>query len=230
MNLEPSQKKNQVVSPKEDLSMDDFDFKPVTAGLGFHHPKAADVKPIFTDRPVHNFVSHVHQTVKKDMNVYQNDLSLFYGQAATEDLVPAPVIKEEKVQRKATKGQRVLAYILDLLFITSILGIILTVMARTISMDLIEVWTMFPNEITPLVATLFCGFYLIYFSIFEKAPQTTFGKSLMGIKVTGYNRNPSFSTLFLRSLVSLANFVSLGLFSYFDLQSKVTNTKVIQAE
>src|SRR5687768_16467855 len=101
-------------------------------------------------------------------------------------------------------------------------------MARTISMDLIDVWSQYPSEISPLVMTLFCGFYLIYFSIFEKASQSTLGKNLFGIRVTGMNdKSLSLVSLIVRSTVSLLNFVSLGLFSYFDLQNKVTNSKVI---
>ena len=164
------------------------------------------------------------------MSVYQSDLSIFYGQnepATPPELVIRPV--EEKTFRLAGKGQRIFAYLFDLGFILSLLGIVLTVMARTISMDLMEVWTSYPDEITPLVATLFCGFYLIYFSIFEKADQSTLGKNVFGLRVTNLeNKQLSFVTLLIRSVVSLLNFVSLGLFSYFDLQNKVTSSKVIR--
>jgi uncharacterized RDD family membrane protein YckC len=108
---------------------------------------------------------------------------------------------------------------------------VLTVMARTISMDLMDVWAQYPNEITPLVLTLFCGFYLIYFSIFEKASQSTLGKNIFSIRVVGINNRPlSMMALVVRSTVSLLNFVSLGLFSWFDLQNKVTSSKVIRID
>ena len=231
MNLEQikNQKNNQVI---EDL---EFDFKPITSGLGFHHQKATEIKPVMTERTVTvSTLTQTHSPLKKDMNVYQNDLSLFYGQNNQETReMAAPEIKvqEEKYYRLATKPQRVFAYLTDLLLVGSILGIVLTVMARTISMDLLEVWEMFPNEITPLVLTLFCGFYLIYFSIFEKANQSTLGKNLFGLRVvTKQNDTLSLSSLLVRSTVSLLNFISLGLFSYFDLQSKVTSSKVIRID
>jgi uncharacterized RDD family membrane protein YckC len=231
MNLEQikNQKNNQII---EDL---DFDFKPITSGLGFHHQKATEIKPVMTERIVAvSPLSQPHSPLKKDMNVYQNDLSLFYGQnnsQVAELNIPELKIPEQKYFRLATKPQRVFAYLTDLFFIGSILGIVLTVMARTISMDLLDVWSQYPNEITPLVLTLFCGFYLIYFSIFEKTNQSTLGKNLFGLRVVTKNDSLlSLASLLLRSIISLLNFVSLGLFSYFDLQSKITDSKVIRID
>lgn len=234
MNLE--QIKNQKNTPP---AMDDidFDFKPITSGLGFHHHKPAEIKPVITERTVAVSPLPTAQPVapKKEMSIYQSDLSIFYGQTTPETLVaepqPEPVPEEEKYYRPATKGQRVGAYIADLLLVASILGIVLTVMARTISMDLVKVWMQYPNEITPLVLTLFCGFYLIYFSIFEKASQSTVGKNIFRIRVMGNDNKPlSLVTLVARSSISLLNFVSLGLFSWFDLQNKITNSKVVRID
>ncbi len=244
MNHEPikqTQKPKTKPAPIQEEGKDDFDFefKPITSGLGFHQPKTPEIKPVFTDR-----IPSVPSTPvgaplgKKEMNVYQNDLSLFYGQASasqpTATLAPSQVEAEEVVEepyRTATRSQRVFAYVTDLTLICSVLGIVLTVMARTISMDLLEVWSQFPNEITPLVITLFCGFYLMYFSIFEKASQSTLGKNLFHLRVLGTDDRPlALSSLLLRSVVSLLNFVSLGLFSYFDLQNKVTGSKVVRVD
>lgn len=244
MNLESASSKKAKLTPVEDLSMDDFDFKPITSGLGFHHPKAQDIKPVFLDKtvptPVATPMSHPSALkvqaapAHKELSVYQNDLSIFYG-ANTAPIAPVaqPQVEEkvEKVYQLATRTQRVLAFVFDLIAIASVLGIVLTIMARTISMDIIEVWNSFPHEITPLVLTLFCGFYLIYFSIFEKSPGSTIGKNMLGIRVvTLGNRPQTFGALLLRSIVTLANFLSLGLFSWFDLQNKITNSKVIQVD
>lgn len=230
MNLE--QIKNQKNTPPSIDDMD-FDFKPITSGLGFHHQKSTDVKPSITERTVAVSPIQITPPPKKEMSVYQSDLSLFYGQQEQAPMMPE--LEEEAPQeiyyKQASKGQRVFAYITDLFLIASILAMVLTVMARTISMDLIDVWSQYPNEITPLVLTLFCGFYLIYFSIFEKASQSTLGKNIFSIRVVGINNKPiSMMALLVRSTVSLLNFVSLGLFSWFDLQNKVTSSKVIRID
>lgn len=230
MNLEQVKNQNNKPSVIDDI---DFDFKPITSGLGFHHQKATEIKPIMTERTV--TVSPLSSTLnpKKEMNVYHSDLSMFYGQ---NDSVAAPVSEpkvkiEEKYHPLASKPQRFFAYLSDLFMVSSILGLVLTVMARTISMDLMDVWSQYPNEITPLVLVLFCGFYLIYFSIFEMTNQSTLGKNLFGLRVTGVDNKPlSLTTLLMRSSIGLLNFISLGLFSYFDLQNKVTNSKVIRID
>lgn len=234
MNLENVQNKNNNLPVSDEF--EDFDFKPITSGLGFHHAKATEVKSMFTERTV--AVSPMPTSapaMKKDMNVYQNDLSLFYGHNQQPVAAPAMMqempMMEEKVYRLAGKPQRFFAYVTDLIFIVALLSGVLTVMAETIDMDILAVWEQYPHEITPLVVTLFCGFYLIYFAIFEMASSSTLGKNLFNLRVTDMQYKPlSLTTLLMRSIVSLLNFASLGLFSYFDLQNKVTNSKVIRKD
>jgi uncharacterized RDD family membrane protein YckC len=228
MNIEPA--KNTKNNPQiiEDI---DFDFKPITSGLGFHHQKATEVKPVITERTVAISTLNPSQ-IKKETSIYQSDLSAFYGQQQTnEEPIPELKIKEEKTYHMASKANRVFAYVLDLLLLGSVLSLVLMVMARAIGMDLIDVWSQYPNEITPLVLSLFCGFYLIYFSIFEKTSQSTLGKNIFSLRVVGINNKPlSLISLLFRSIIGLLNFVSLGLFSYFDLQNKVTESKVIRID
>jgi uncharacterized RDD family membrane protein YckC len=233
MNLESnSAPKSNIVNVVDDI---DFDFKPITSGLGFHTNKTSEIKPAFHESPLPKVNTLAKTTSpyalkETQTQVYQNDLALFYGREATNQ-TPTEQKKVEKVYRLATKSQRVLAYGLDLASILSFVGIVMTVMARLIHMDLLEVWSAYPNEITPLVITLFVGFYMIYFSIFEKTTQSTLGKNLVGITVVSLdNKAQSFMLLMLRSFISLANFISLGLFSYFDLQNKVSHSKVIKAD
>jgi uncharacterized RDD family membrane protein YckC len=102
-------------------------------------------------------------------------------------------------------------------------------MARAADMDLLQAWTEYPHEMTPLAVTLFAGFYIGYFSIFEKSSSSTLGKGLLGIRVVNdENKDQRFIVLILRSIITLANFLSLGLFSWFDLQNKVTGSRIIR--
>ncbi len=223
MNLESQKPKTKIPVPQDDF---DFDFKPITSGLGFHHAKQ-EIKPA----PVEKSMSVPLQSIKPlkpDMQVYQNDLALFYGQEKkNEEVIPELAI--EKTYRAADKGHRIFAYIMDVSFVASVVSIVLMFMARAIGMELLEAWSLYPNEITPLVATLFCGFYVIYFSIFEKSSSSTMGKYFLGMRVVNLeNKDASFASLVIRSVVTLLNFATLGLFSYFDLQNKVTDTKVIR--
>lgn len=236
MNLDITPTPKKTPPAQDDFSFDDFDFKPITSGLGFHQNKTTEIKPVTPEKPYASFPQTQKveiKPLKPDMAVYQNDLSMFYGREAAEQAAAAPVIEErmEKVYKTAPKSQRVLAFVLDFLFVASIVGLVLVIMSRATDMDLMEVWSAYPNEITPLVASLFCGFYLMYFSVFEKSSSSTLGKNLVGIRVVDtQNRELSFTTLVMRSVVTLVNFFTLGLFSYFDLQNKVTSSKVIKVD
>ena len=230
MNLDTnSSKKPNVMLVSDDI---DFDFKPITSGLGFHQNKTTEIKPTFHESQSLNMNSMPMPApmARKENQIYQNELSAFYGRE-TQAAEPVVALKKEKIFRLATKSQRVLAYVLDLGLILSSVALVLTIMSRLIEKDLIEVWTTYPNEITPLVLILFTGFYMMYFSIFEKTFQSTLGKNLLGITVVDMdNKNQSFIMLVFRTFISLMNFVSLGLFSYFDLQNKVSNSKVVKAD
>ncbi len=231
MNLEQIKTQKNITPVNDDF---EFDFKPITSGLGFNHSKPTDIRPMVVEKTV--TVSPYQNTIapKKEMNLYQNDLSLFYGQASAPTSQEVQIDTRETKERSyilAPKALRIYAYLTDLLLVASFLGMILTVMARTISMDLLDVWTSYPNEITPLVITLFCGFYILYFSVFEKTAQSTLGKNIFGLRVvTTDNKILPLSVLILRSLVGILNFISLGLFSYFDLQNKITSSKVVRTK
>ncbi|MES2528447.1 MAG: RDD family protein [Bdellovibrionota bacterium] len=233
MNLESTSSPKKTPSAL-DLELEDFDFKPITSGLGFsHQQKITEIKPAFAERanPVRETPvvrTQPMQAPKKEMNVYQNDLSLFYGQS--EAVVQAPVVeaKPEKVYRQATKMDRIVAYVFDMAILVSVLSVMLMFMAKATGMEVMEAWAQYPDEITPLIVTLFCGFYLLYFAIGEKTGATV-GKSLMNIRIVDMdNKNQSFMTLLVRSFITLINFASIGLFSYFDLQNKATNSKMIK--
>lgn len=231
MNVE--QYKNQKNNQNQIIDDMDFDFKPITSGLGFNHQKPTEPKTIVIEK---TFTGGQFQTIpspKKEMNVYQNDLSIFYGQATVLQDQPVKLedkTSEEKFYHLASRGQRVIAYLIDLFFLISLLAGVLFVMAKTVDLNLLEAWTNYPHEITPLFVTLFCGFYLMYFSIFEKN-GSTLGKSMFGLRVSNMDfKSMSFTSLILRSLITLFNFISLGMFSYFDLQNKITGSKVIRVK
>ncbi len=237
MNLESTSSPKKV-SPAVDLDLEDFDFKPLTSGLGFSSQQktTTEIKPIFVERQVPAVrdipVSRPQaQQTKKEMNVYQNDLSLFYGQSEQMmAAIPAREEKIEKVYRMGSRMDRIVAYVLDIGLLASVLSVMLMAMSRATGMEIMEAWAQYPDEITPLIATLTCGFYLLYFSISEKS-GATFGKSMMNLRVVDMdNRRQNFMTLLVRSIISLTNFASLGLFSYFDLQNKATGSKVIKAD
>ncbi len=248
MNLEKqnSSKKSPVLSDQEldQFLNDDFEFKPLTSGLGFHN-QAKTIEVAKTPDPVAKQVSMPKQTSMprqtqapqtmrshQEMEPFSNDLSMFYGkETLTPVQFPETALKEEVVYKKAASSERVLSYFIDLSFIAALNSMIMVFVAWNVGMDLTELFSIYPDEMTPIAMTLFCGTYLIYFSVFEKTASSTLGKSFLNLRVvTNDQKNATWVTLLMRSIVGLANFISLGLFSYFDLANKVTNTKVVRAK
>lgn len=237
MNLEPVNNGNKAPAEIDDL-FDDLDFKPITSGLGFHH-KANNPKPAFTERVTPQAasqtpISNTQAPPQTGTEVYQNDLSVFYNNTlGTTPSTPTKKSEPEiKKMKTASTGLRLGAFVADLLFIFSLLSIVVVVMARIIHMDAISAWRSYPQEITPLVASLFVGFYLMYFSIFDKFPGASLGKTMFNLKVVqkGDQKALSFSQLLARSVITLVGFLSFGLFSYFDLQNKMTNSEVVRTK
>lgn len=194
MNLEnvPSPKKNPA---SVDIDLDEFDFKPITSGLGFSQQQktTTEIKPAFAERQISReipVVSRPQSAPNKEMNVYQNDLSLFYGQSEQNVRATAAVeAKPEKTYHSATSAVRIVAYILDMGILCSILSVMLMFMSRATGLEIMEAWSLYPNEITPLILTLYCGFYILYFSISEKN-GATMGKALMNIRVVDAHNRP----------------------------------------
>lgn len=234
MNLQTNSNNNPKNRPLVD-DLDDFEFKPITSGLGFNQTQlTTEIKPAFVESPINKPVTQVTRAtrpINNDQMLYQSDLALFYNQELNNNQNLIPEQKKETEFRLASKSTRMLAYVLDLMFVCSVVSLVLVIMAGLIEVDLVETWMNYTNEITPLVLSLFTGFYLIYFSIFEKTYQGTLGKNLFSIKVVSEdNKLMGLNKLIIRSFISLLNFVSLGLFSYFDLQNKVTNSKVVRVK
>lgn len=218
-----------------DFDLENFDFKPITPGLGFHHePKTEtiDVPKATPVRREQRREASPYQRLETSENFFPSDLESFYSSSQTS----APKIEKiaEKVReiaplRAAGSSERVAAYLLDLGLVVSSVTLTALTMARVLDLDLMEVVNRYPNEATPLLLTLFVGFYLIYFSVFEKSSASTLGKSIFALRVAPLEGEElSLGKLLLRTGVSLFNFVSLGLFSYYDLQSKMSRSRVVR--
>lgn len=217
-----------------DFDLDNFDFKPITSGLGFHHEPKAEPQEMpkpTTLRRERSGKSPYQKFETNSESFFPSDLESFYadasGAAAVEKL--ASRVREIAPLRNASPSERIAAYVLDLGLILSAVTLTGLTMTRVLDLSLSEVTSRYPNEATPLMLTLFVGYYLIYFSVFEKSEASTLGKSIFSLRVSAEEgEEMSLIKLLMRSSISLLNFVSLGLFSYYDLQSKMSRSRVVR--
>jgi uncharacterized RDD family membrane protein YckC len=231
---------NQVEKSKNNPSLiDDFDidFKPITSGLGFNHPKTTDPKSFVVEKKA-SLNSSLNISLKNEIGFHKNEFAKFYEDIKTNELVSSsiekPIVSNKETEiyfQDAKSSKRILAYLFDVSLVISLVSLVLVAMSRLIQVDLVSTFMLYPEELFPLAFILFVGFYLIYFSIFEKTSQSSLGKSIFSLRVVRVDQKPlSLLVLLLRSFITLLNILSLGLFSYFDLQSKISGTRVIKVK
>lgn len=215
-----------------DFDLENFDFKPITPGLGFHQEPKAELKemPKATPARRERTLSSPYQKFESTTeNFFPSDLQSFYGNSSkvSQSSTITAKLPELAPLELANASERIAAYVLDLSFILSAVTLTALTMARTLGLSLSEIAERYPNEATPLILTLFAGYYLIYFSVFEKSNSSTIGKNIFSLRVSALeDEELSLGQLLMRSALSLFNFVSLGLFSYYDLQSKMSRSRV----
>lgn len=230
-------------APVADELFDDFDFKPLSKGLGFHHAnkseeavreatrvmveRSAPARPTAPARPQHPFEQHrlAQTTVEAPRDFVQNDLALFYAAKAE----PQIQIEEAFVPVQiASKSQRLAAFTADMLVVGGLTAGTLQTVALLTGLDVWnELLVLEPTMITSIVL-LFSGYFLLYFTLLEKFQGKSLGKDLMGLTLETTHR-PQMTTLFMRSLITLVGFLSLGLTNAVDLPGMITSTRVIRA-
>ena len=234
-----SQSPRKQPNPADEL-FDDFDFKPLSKGLGFHHANKSEeaVKEatrVMSERSApartaarsqHPFEQHrmAQPTVETQRDYVQNDLALFYGAKAE----PQIVIEEERMPApEATKALRLAAFIMDLIILGGLtVGTLQAVSLLTGLNIWRDVFALDPVSVTAFVM-LFSGYFLLYFTLLEKFQGKSLGKDLIGLSLDSKHR-PEMGVIFVRSFITLLGFLSLGLTNAVDLPGKITGTKVVR--
>ena len=180
---------------------DDFQFKPLTEGLGFHK-------------------------VQKTGGSAQQDLKQFFTQNA---FVGDTVTLSEKTVSnqaliKASAAPRLLAWIIDVTLLVAVTAAAFFALRYFVVLK--SGWI---DQVKFFLAPMFLFYYIFYFSVFEKACQKTLGKKIVSLKVVReFNgQSASFVQTFFRAIFSLFNLATCGLWSVAGLGELLTRTKVV---
>ena len=203
----------------DDSIIIDFDFKPITDGLGFKHSNQID-------RPASRINSNSTPSLKQSKPVL-TDLDLFYQQIAEQKKEPVLTI-EPSISLKASKEIRFLAMFFDLIFLICVEMLTLLMIDLFSGFPLVDLLLDFNLDVWLAASIVFALYYIGYFSIAEKYLQTTVGKEMTGIKVSSLSGANTLLNFFLRSLISFTSVFTFGLVGYYDLQSSASNTKVVK--
>lgn len=228
---------------KELEALEDFDFKPITEGLGFHHSIAekskiktelkSQQKSLRKDLEKRSQLLKVSHNDQRPHVEHMGELAAFYENPTIDTSNIAPLIKTEERPDVVDVSMftRFSAWIVDLLvisfmFATSIISIFAL---ADMPYDLLNP-VMISKDIVTSFGTLFLMFYIFYFSFLDKTEYSTLGKRLFNIKLIGMTKRPSLFKTFNRTLLSLLSVFTLGLLTLLSLQDSLTDTKVVKRQ
>lgn len=224
-----------------DMQNDEFEFRPLTEGLGFHMPdrgkealKEARAKMMERTTPFRPLDEHPYQAMQKTFvnesaptqDFIQNGLSLFYRESTmTEEIpLPAPMVTT------ATTSLRFIAFLVDMACVGLVTLLSLWGIEALTGIDLWQAYTLAPIEITSITLVMAVGYFLIYFTVLEKFQGASLGKEVLNLKVVdAEEEGPTLFTSAVRAVTTLLGLFSLGFTTWADLPGKLTGTRVIRA-
>ena len=232
---------------KELEQMDEFDFKPITDGLGFHH-SIAEKSKIKTklnsqqkslQKDLENRAqllksSKSNTTLEQPHVEHMGELAAFYNPQEINTANIAPLVREDErpyVMSEVSMTTRFFAWIVDLavvsfMFTTAMISILF---AADMPFDTLSPF-MISNDLSTSFITIFLMFYIFYFTFLDKTDYSTLGKRLFNIKLSGMIQSPTLFKTFNRTILSLCSVLTLGLLSMLSLQDSLTDTKVVRRE
>lgn len=222
--------------------IENFEFKAITEGLGFHHglededqvETSLKKKSESLARDLNNRSKLLREKNKTSKPVSMGELAPFYQDEAentpifkTEELEIVEEIKEEVML--ASSVRRFCAYIVDLFLITLLVvsysaGVYVAAGITLSNLDLV-----FTPYFYQSVAITFFLFYLFYFTFMDTSYAGSIGKRVCGLRLTTiYSEKPSLKDSFLRSNLSLFSLLTIGMISLLKMDQKLLDTKVIK--
>lgn len=192
-----------------EIDLDDFDFRPVTKGLGFHHEKSIS--------------SPAKAKAKRAVRPRVNRAEL--GNSASRSSIlkelPKKIIKKEK---SARLGVQLTGFAFDMALIFCLQFSLNFIFVKVAKLDSIAHLL----EFTVIEQSVFLIFiYLFYFTIFDITGSP--GKRIfsMSLKNT-LNKKLTMSQTLIRAVVTLVSLLLLGMPSLFDFQGKLSDTKLVE--
>ena len=248
-------KQNDPLALIEDEGME-FHFRPLTSGLGFE--KINEKQEEFIKKQAlqrqYRAKSNSRPLKINSAAIQRGKLAPFYHDHA---VAPVPKITEtpqekqhqggeavdcrdrqtgEQLQKIEESGQlaksifRIFAYLVDFTIITFFTALTLLAIFFILNMDrqeLIQV-ALF-KSIEFYVMSTFIIYYLFYFTFMDSVESSSFGKSLMAIKVrNSLGEKAHVMQTLLRSILSLLDVALLGLPCLFYLKESLSETQVVR--
>lgn len=214
----------------------DFDFKPITKGLGFHKNKKEEKRAKVTPRKTTNVINNFTDSAPAQNNpaMANSDLAAFYSdqkqQIADSVVEKKQTKKAPKVinLKKAPTFNQIAGFAIDMILVTMATGVTVALLMLISGLEYnILVRSLGELEIAKYILSLFVIYFVSYFTILDVAG--TVGKSMMGVRLVHVEgKKLRLKHTFIRSIVTLLGFVALGLPSILDFQGRLSETKLVK--
>lgn len=192
---------------------------------------AAKIKPTSSAQSLRHKVHTPDPSQMGELSVFYSDQieTKIEGEEHPKLHARPDIDKDTPVVIEASGVVRFAAWFIDLILISGLLSAAGIAAAMTSGFPLSEVAAQVTGiEVFKTIIPLFVLFYAFYFSFFDKTSFATPGKKLLGITVVNINnRRPSMMQTLARAILTLISVITLGLLVMLDVQSKLTDTKVI---
>ncbi|MCK5882238.1 MAG: RDD family protein [Bacteriovoracaceae bacterium] len=216
---------------------DDFDFKPVTKGLGFHHGDKKESKKFNRTGALEKNIERRRKPLGDDLpinSISKDNLSSFYQTSqgpSSEPSITVSALNQDipvrEVHESASFYIRFVSWVSDLIVVISLLAVTLCGFFILLGVGFSQIDSMLTlSEFTIFGGVFFSVFYVAYFSVLDL--NGSLGKMLFGLIVKSDEGNLSLNQTMIRSMITLFSFVLLFFPALIDLQGKITHTKVVR--
>lgn len=229
---------NNIDDEIEDL-IDNFEIKPITDGLGFHH-SLRDKKGVKLNLQhqkellQNDFENRLNQidTESNHLNspVNMGELAPFYNAEVTKP-VKEELNLEKSVEQKVLKsslGLRFCAWGIDIVVLLTVMTVTFAsiIYFSDLPMEIINLF-MVSDELVLSFGLISILFYVFYFSFLDKTSYSTLGKKILNLRVISTVGEITLMQAFSRSCFSLISIPLLGLPIILKIHDRFTDTCVI---
>ncbi len=210
------------------LSEEEFNFNPLTEGLGFNQEKYKKFveKTTVTSRDIES----IKRKAKFENKKAKKPVTFKMPNASVDKKTPIINKKSSSfVSSKETISffKKLCSWLIDLVVITGSVLIVSTLinyfLLGTMNLNLIEntsFWTYF-------MAPFFITYYIFYFSIFWKTTNQTLGMHLLDLSIESKRKEDlSFAQTFLRAIFSFCSIFTAGIFEVLGFSSAISWTEI----
>jgi uncharacterized RDD family membrane protein YckC len=220
--------------------LENFELKPITKGLGFHH-SLQEKKDITTNlkqqstalqNELETRIGQLDTEQPENKAINMGELAPFYTSAETTSVIKpieVALTKKKELLVEANSFKRAIAWLIDFTLITVLMAIALVSILFLADYPLNFIHAVMVNDvIIQSFLFIYLMFYIFYFSFFDMTAFSTPGKNMLKIKVLATNGKVSLTQSFMRTCLALGSIPMLGLPLMLHFQDLMTNTSVVE--